>query len=222
MATLAGIGSIVSKASAQQSFEFTNFRVGEIRGWRRAFNQNNWVNVAHGDGSPERGDTAALAMLPADPDYVSYVALMDVKEDGLKGFYEREAGYNIRWVPYQERAPDGSVSRAGEALLCTACADDAEADALWARGGKMEQHCPGSKYVVRWMSRSLRPLWPPPSAKLLPSPGYLHLCAAAHLHAGLLDHFLDSTLLNDRQTTLREHCAVDEATRRIIEAVRVE
>ena len=50
---------------------------------------------------------------------------------------------------------------------------------------------------------------PAPTAQppLLPAAGYLRLCAAAHLRAGLLDHFLDGTLLADRTTTLREYCA---------------
>ena len=85
--------------------------------------------------------------------------------------------------------------------------------------GAMEVHCAGSSYVARWMRRSLRPLWPPPEAELRPSPGYLALCAAAHRRAGVLDHFLDSTLLNDRQTTLREHCRRDEEARRVLESL---
>ena len=113
----------------------------------------------------------------------------------------------------------GTVVNSGEALLCTACDDDVEADGLWAPGGPMERHCAGSEYVADWMSRSLRPLWPPPAAALLPAPGYLRLCAEAHLRAGLLDHFLDSTLLNDRETTLRAFCARDPGTRALVESL---
>ena len=98
--TIAGIGSLVCKASAERSFQFTNFRIGEVRGWRRSFNQANWVNVEHGWGSVLRGTTAALAMVPARPDYVSRVALLDVEDDELAGFYEREAGYHIRSTPF--------------------------------------------------------------------------------------------------------------------------
>ena len=219
--TIAGIGSLVSEASARRSFEFTNFRLGEVRGWRRAFNQANWVNVEHGWGSVETGNTAALAMVPADPEFVSLVALIDVAADELAGFYEREAGYNIRSTPYWERSADGAIANMGQALLCTACADDAEADALWAPGGEMEAHCAGSTYAAEWMARSLRPLWPPAEAALLPAPGYLALCAAAHRRAGvgMLDHFLDSTLLNDRQTSLREHCMRDDEGRRLIDSL---
>ena len=35
----------------------------------------------------------------------------------------------------------------------------------------------------------------------------------------MLDHFLDSTLLNDRQTTLREHCMRDDEARRLIDSL---
>ncbi|EOD25872.1 hypothetical protein EMIHUDRAFT_206076 [Emiliania huxleyi CCMP1516] len=90
------------------------------------------------------------------------------------------------------------------------------ADTLWAPGGAMERHCAGSEYVAAWMRSSLRPLWPPAGAHLLPAPGYLRLCAAAHRRAGLLDHFLDSTLLHDGVTTLRAHCERDEGARRAI------
>ena len=204
--TLVGIGSLVSEASARQSFAFRNFRIGEVCGWRRAFNQANWVNVQHGWGSVARGDVAALAMIPASTDFISHVALLDVDDEDLVGFYEREAGYHIRSTPFCRRGPDGAIVEMGSALMCTACANDAEADALWAPGGEMEKQCSGSEYAAAWMAKSLRPLWPESSARLLPSPGYLRLCAAAHLRAGLLDHFLDSTLLNDRSTTLREHC----------------
>ena len=54
------------------------------------------------------------------------------------------------------------------------------------------------------------------SAPLLPSPGYLRLCAEAHKRAGLLDHFLDCTVLIDGVTTLRDHCARSEEAGRII------
>lgn len=93
--TLVGVGSLVSETSARESFAFTNFRIGQIRGWRRAFNQANWVNVANGWGTADSHDVAALAMVPAEPDVVSRVALLDVDADGLKGFYERETGYRI-------------------------------------------------------------------------------------------------------------------------------
>ena len=217
--TLAGIGSLVSEASAARSFAFTNFRIGEIRGWRRAFNQANWVNVELGWGSVAQGTTAALAMVPADATFVSRVALLDVEDADLADFYERETGYSIQSTPFWERAGDGTMVQKGDALLCTACKDDVEADGLWAPGGAMEAHCAGSKYAADWMRRSLRPLWPPESVPLLPAPGYLKLCAAAHHRAGLLDHFLDSTVLNDGTTTLRTHCIRDAEAQLVMDSM---
>lgn len=218
--TLAGVGSLVSEASALRSFAFTNFRIGEVRGWRRAFNQANWVNVECGWGSTAKHTTAALAMVKADDaDFVSHVALLDVEEADLFSFYERETGYHIRSTPCYERSGDGSMVQTGNALLCTACENDAEADALWAPDGAMEQHCAGSDYAQDWMRRSLRPLWPSKSATLLPAPGYLRLCAAAHMRAGLLDHFLDSTVLNDQTTTLRDFCKQNEEAKRVMETL---
>ena len=217
--TLVGIGSLVSEASARNSFAFTNFRIGEVAGWRRCFNQANWVNVRHGWGSVADGDVGALAMIPASPEYVSSVALLDVTDEELRGFYERETGYHIRSTPFWRRASDGSLQESGHALVCTACADDEEAETLWTPGGAMEAHCAGSDYVRAWMQSSLRPLWPAPSERLLPAPGYLHLCAAAHQKAGLLEHFMDSTLLNDRETTLRAYSEQHGPTRALLDTL---
>ena len=36
----------------------------------------------------------------------------------------------------------------------------------------------------------------------------------------LLDHFLDSTVLNDQVTTLREHCSKDPSARHVLETLR--
>jgi hypothetical protein len=36
--TIVGIGSLVSEESARKSFEFDNFRWGEVKGWARIFN----------------------------------------------------------------------------------------------------------------------------------------------------------------------------------------
>ena len=107
MVTVAGVGSLVSEASpaacwaeftclwytsqdsARESFDFSNFRVGEVedpcvklesrsaplfepwfevRGWRRSFCQSNWVNVASWAKlrSPESSFSYILARLTDD------------------------------------------------------------------------------------------------------------------------------------------------------------
>ncbi|CAE7040162.1 unnamed protein product [Symbiodinium sp. CCMP2456] len=243
--TVAGVGSLVSEASARESFDFSNFRVGEVREWRRSFCQSNWVNVASGGVSLESNEVAALAMVPA-ADYVSHVALLDVVPSELPGFYEREAGYRIVSVPFSVKGQDGSVIEEGQALMCAACDDDAEAERLWAPDGEMARRCEDQSYVREWMSRALRPMWPAPQADmplrpcdcagtaqsvearlappisleelprglvpglpLYPAPGYLRDCAQAHEAAGLLQHFLDSTCLSDRRTTLTDYLAAN-------------
>eukprot|EP00933_Yihiella_yeosuensis_P020579 TRINITY_DN16465_c1_g1_i5.p1 TRINITY_DN16465_c1_g1~~TRINITY_DN16465_c1_g1_i5.p1 ORF type:complete len:254 (-),score=40.64 TRINITY_DN16465_c1_g1_i5:38-799(-) len=235
--TIAGVGSLVSEASAQESFDFKNFRIGEVKGWRRAFAQANWVNVSCGLARVDTNEVAALAMVPTSQDYVSHVALLDVEEEDLYSFYEREAGYRIISVPFTARSrTENGLVETGFALLCTACKDDGEADMLWSVGGEMERHCKGSSYVADWMKSSLRPLWPalpaeplsmtPVSATnsddfqkgLYPAPGYLRGCARAHARAGLLDHFLDSTWLADRRTTLRSYLQANAALKTFLEA----
>jgi len=243
--TIAGVGSLLSEASARESFDFTNFRVGQVRGWQRCFCQANWINVVCGASCTETNEVAALAMVPAAEDFVSHVALMDVVPEELPGFYEREAGYRILSVPYTVQGAETSATESGFALMCVACDDDEEADRLWSPDGPMMTHCVDKDYVVRWMRLSLRPLWPsqepmslqpvdPPleSAEsvedslstmdeaelprglvagrgLYPAPGYLRDCAAAHDAAGLLEHFLDTTLLADRRSSLRSYLSVN-------------
>lgn len=199
--TIAGVGSLVCEASANESFAFTNFRIGQVVGWRRSFCMASWTNIDEEWGTEETGETACLAMVRAsDPDVVSHVALLDVDAIGLRGFYERETGYRIVRVPYSCAA----TGEAGHALLCTACESDAHADTLWAAGGEMARHCAGSQLVADNLAQALRPSWPPVGALLLPAPGYLELCARAHHRAGLLDHLLDSTLVHDGRV-LREY-----------------
>ncbi|CAJ1399304.1 unnamed protein product [Effrenium voratum] len=60
--TIAGVGSLLSPASARESFDFSNFRLGEVRGWRRCFCQANWVTVVCGASRLETNEVAALAM----------------------------------------------------------------------------------------------------------------------------------------------------------------
>eukprot|EP00439_Symbiodinium_sp_Y106_P066660 s744_g10.t3 len=241
--TVAGVGSLVSEDSARESFDFSNFRVGEVRGWRRSFCQSNWVNVASGCVCLQSNEVAALAMVPAAADYVSHVALLDVVPSELPGFYEREAGYRIVSVPFSVRGEDGSLEE-GHALMCSACDDDAEADRLWALDGEMARCCEDQGYVREWMRQLRRCLlfaadMPPrpcdcagtarsvearlsppisleelprglvPGLPLYPAPGYLRDCAQAHKAAGLLQHFLDSTCLSDRRTTLTDYLAAN-------------
>ncbi|CAE7744421.1 unnamed protein product [Symbiodinium sp. CCMP2592] len=236
--TVAGVGSLVSEDSARESFDFSNFRIGEVRGWRRSFCQSNWVNVASGGVCLESNEVAALAMVPAAADYVSHVALLDVVPSELPGFYEREAGDE----------GSSSVEEGQNALMCRRLGEAPQQVPLVTTMPKPTGRAWPSDvgYVREWMSRALRPMWPAPQADmpprpcdcagtarsvearlsppisleelprglvpglpLYPAPGYLRDCAQAHKAAGLLQHFLDSTCLSDRRTTLTDYLAAN-------------
>ncbi len=50
-----------------------------------------------------------------------------------------------------------------------------------------------------------RPYSLPVRTWVYPSPGYLRMVTRAHAKAGIVDNFLDSTLLMDRHTTVRTY-----------------
>ena len=66
-------------------------------------------------------------------------------------------------------------------------------------------------YLHVFCSLPLSTLQPHNEMQIFPSPYYMMLCAAAHERAGMLDHFVDSTLLHDGTTTLRKYISSDAA-----------
>jgi hypothetical protein len=122
--TIIGFGSLVSEASARKSFEFSNFRWGQVKGWARIFNLASCRLIDIGDVRYSTGEIAALSFGMMD-NVTSTVALLDITSDGLKSFLTREAGYFISAVPYLD-----SSGRNGCALVC-AEADDDEIVSIW-------------------------------------------------------------------------------------------
>jgi cytoplasmic tRNA 2-thiolation protein 1 len=222
--TLVGFGSLVSRGSAATSFPFTNFRLGTVRGWARIFNRASPGLLAKGACAPATGEVCGLAFARVAGAAAARVALLDVDAgEGVAAFLKREPFYDIRALPFVD---DAGV--AGVALACCECATDAAAAALWGDAARAWRALAAGRV---WHDGSAEdgsvlpplPLVPvvahcepgalPVREWVYPAPTYLRLCWLAHRRAGLLAHFLDSTLLADRRTTLREYLAANEGTR---------
>eukprot|EP00418_Pyrodinium_bahamense_P091768 CAMPEP_0179030712 /NCGR_PEP_ID=MMETSP0796-20121207/10703_1 /TAXON_ID=73915 /ORGANISM="Pyrodinium bahamense, Strain pbaha01" /LENGTH=203 /DNA_ID=CAMNT_0020726895 /DNA_START=193 /DNA_END=804 /DNA_ORIENTATION=- len=176
------------------------------------------------------GEVASLAMaVTGDTTVRCRVALMDVtEEDGLEGFLHRESTYRILEVPFRDDA-----GAEGLALACGECADE-DIPQLWGPDVWYLRHCTGRiSYVGKSVPAEPIPVVPfcdgapgnpavwleltpgredeeyiydlPPGPWVYPAPGYLRMVYRAHAHTGILDNFLDTTLLMDRKTTLRTY-----------------
>lgn len=62
-----------------------------------------------------------------------------------------------------------------------------------------------SVWIPMTPGRGKRPFRLPDRPHVYPAPGYLRLVYRAHCRGGIEDNFLDTTLLMDRQTTLRAY-----------------
>lgn len=228
--TVLGFGSLVSEASARESFELANFRLGTAAGVQRLFGRADWINIDWGDARVATGEVASLAMaVTGDTSARCRVALMDVTaEEGLEGFLHRESTYRIIEVPFRD-----DLGKEGIALACGECADK-DVVRLWGPDVWYLRHCTGRiSYLSEDVPQEPMPLVPPcggapgdasawleltPGSDeedyvyelpqgpwIYPAPGYLRMVYRAHVKAGILDNFLDTTLLMDRGTTLRSY-----------------
>lgn len=230
LVTVLGFGSLVSEASARESFDFINFRLGTVMGVQRIFNRADWINIDNADARVSTAEVCSLAMAvigAAAPEGGCRVALMDVSADeGVAGFLHRESTYRILEVPFLD---DRDAS--GIALACGEC-EDSDIVNLWGDDVWYLEHCTGQIWYVNGGAGGVMSLVPPvhgepgdpsvwlpftlpdqeqchyvlpPGPCVYPAPGYLRMVYLAHLRAGIADNFLNTTLLMDRITTLRTY-----------------
>ena len=121
-----GFGSLVNEISASKSFALSNFRQGTVRGFRRVFSRADWINIDWGDARTCTGEVCSVALAPCrrgydgDAETEIRVALMEVSEtEGIAGFLDREATYEIIQVPYLD-----DEGRHGVALACGECTEE--------------------------------------------------------------------------------------------------
>jgi hypothetical protein len=171
--TILGFGSLVSESSAKMSFELTNFRLGSITGYRRVFNRSDWINISLGLARIETGEVCSVSLAKTEEtDIISRIALMDVDAgDGLRGFLNREATYDIFEVPYVDDNGDTGV-----ALACGECSDDVIRE-LWGDDCWYMRRCSGKITYFPYPDNRPMPLTPElqvelPGQGLVLEPGY--------------------------------------------------
>jgi hypothetical protein len=232
--TIIGFGSLVSLESARSSFEFRNFRLGTVRGYQRIFNRSDWINISWGDTRIATGETSSLAFAYTGSDTISTIALMDIDaEEGLRGFLHRETAYEIVEVPFVDSSGNTGIGLAcgecSDSRMREIWGDDCWY--LQRCSGKisfvdlpegpiplvpeLEVSSPSGEIFIggdptQLLSMdqelcSMDVIRLPDRTWIYPAPGYLRLVCRAHRTAGILDEFLDTTLLMDRKTTVRSY-----------------
>ena len=199
MPTLVGIGSLLSKESAERSFEVSNFRKGRLDGWRRIFNLVGVTSIRAGRANLETGEIAALAASKNEKSSI-LVSLFDVSEDSMVNYYIREQRYLHKKVLVKE--DDGNHI---EAIICCESTDEQYFDIS----------CKGDQEVFddivgnHWNG----PIWynfpngPPPDLNpptVYPIRPYVRLCLSGAEYLDIMDCFLDNTFLFDGRT-LRQY-----------------
>jgi GMP synthase-like glutamine amidotransferase len=201
-----GFGSLLSEASARLSFpNLTGFRLARLRGFRRVMRHPASIFMERGIGRLQTQELASLCVEHVDVEEEEeeeeagrggtragfLVAAFNIPADELPAFFEREEEFFIVSAPIHEL--DGAVRERG--LVCCASTDD---EYLSRHGRRV--------FTDKYLSAGLDSIWNW-SGPILPCRVYLRHCVLAAEKAGgdVRDDFVDSTLLADRRTTIREH-----------------
>lgn len=195
--TIIGYGSLLSERSARSTFgaEVSRFRLGRLRGYRRAFRHTPSFFVRVGIASVATKELASLSVEECDDEGEIWVSLFDLPESQLDAFRRRENEYDIRSVPYLDA--DGQPG--GEGLLCCNTSDAHQKELNGADAFERDYVSVGLPTLWHWAADS----------GLLPCRTYLRHCVlSARAHGPEVEaNLLDRTLLVDRATTIREHLA---------------
>eukprot|EP01060_Flectonema_neradi_P038729 TRINITY_DN8230_c0_g1_i1.p2 TRINITY_DN8230_c0_g1~~TRINITY_DN8230_c0_g1_i1.p2 ORF type:complete len:250 (+),score=47.90 TRINITY_DN8230_c0_g1_i1:52-801(+) len=195
MPAIVGIGSLLSKASAERSFPVYNFRKARLHGWKRIFNLVGVHSIRTGRANLETLEVAALAAAE-DSNSSILVSLFEVPVDEMSQYYIREQRYVHRKVIVTEE--DGSQT---EAMICE---QNTESQYL-------EVNCNGDKTIYNNIVGDVwkAPIWynfpdgvPPnldPPA-VFPIRQYLRLCLSGAESLNIMDCFLDNTFVYDGRT----------------------
>jgi hypothetical protein len=207
-ATIIGFGSLLSERSARLTLpRLRNFRLGEIRGWRRVFQHTAPVFIERGIANLATREQASLSVEPVPGDAGKnarlVVTMFEVPAEDLPAFFERELEF--RWLAASVRPVDtqgrpllsATDGRPRDGILCAAFASDEEF---------MRERLGNSKAFFHDMFGrfGIKRLWRP---DLLPCGVYLRHCVLAAQARGsaCYESFLDHTFLGDRQTTVRAY-----------------
>lgn len=193
--SIAGFGSLLSQTSALTTFpDLTNFRLAKVNGWRRVFAHSCQVFFDRGIARPETKEISSLSVEPhPDSEIIVTVFEIPATPHSIAAFIERE--HEFRFVAVEPICYHTNVSLNRPAVICGANTD-ANYKAI---------RCPPDEWERRYGRYDIDTLWHDPG--VLPCRTYLRHCvlAAKKLGAEVEANFLDSTLLSDRKTSIREH-----------------
>lgn len=192
-----GYGSLMSEASARQTMPcLRRFGVARVRGLRRIFNLVSISLLRSGQTAVGDKELAAVAAEPAGDDERSELlgSVFEIPARDLEAYREREHRYRFAQVEAQVLDASRRVVATVTAEICLRSSD---AEYREKCGSREEYHRRVGQFYAGALWRD----------DVLPASGYLRLCldAAAALGADILDNFLDSSLLADGVTTIREY-----------------
>ena len=191
MMTIAGFGSLLSETSARSTFpELENFRLGRIDGFRRVFAHACAIFFDRGIARMETKEISSLSVEPnAESSIIVSLFEVEATEDSIAAFIDREHEFAfLRVHPKRlDGSPDGRA-----AVVCGKNTDEKY----------RATRCPPHVWDAMYGRHQLDSLW---RDDVLPCRVYLRHCVLAAQKLGLEaeNNFLDSTVLADRQTTVR-------------------
>ncbi|CAA6661974.1 unnamed protein product [Spirodela intermedia] len=180
--SICGFGSLLSEKSARSTFpELRNFRVAQLRGFRRVF--------AH---TAPTGEISSLSVEPCEGE-ILVVTVFEIYKTEIPSFIERE--HEFRFLAVVPEEPNGSPF-VRSAVLCARYSDDEY----------LRVRCKGSQeiYFQRYGRHNIHKIW---RDDILPCRVYLRHCvlAAKNLGQEAYDNFLDHTFIADRETSIRQY-----------------
>ena len=183
--TIAGYASLMDEESARLTTpSLSRFRYGRISGYRRVFNLVSIINIRRELATGKRLATATAR--PVDG-YELFVCLFDIPLEELPELLARERRLRVTCVP---------IDDGGNAVLFSEYSHE-EYVRDRCGGDPAIFHTEVGQYYDGEIYRD----------DLLPVPAYVMRCVRAHKLAGgaALANLLDTTVLGDGVTTLRDH-----------------
>ncbi|KAJ4802097.1 hypothetical protein LUZ62_014663 [Rhynchospora pubera] len=197
--SICGFGSLLSERSARSTFpHLLNFRLAQLRGFRRVFAHVAPIFFDRGIANPHTGEISSLSVEPCQHELL-IVTVFEINIHDVPSFLKREEEF--RFLAVYPEGLDGTPFP-NRAVLCARYSDEEY----------FQVRCQGSKeiYHDRYGRYNIQKIW---RDDILPCRIYLRHCvlAAKNLGEPAYSNFLDHTYISDRKTTIRQYLATDGA-----------
>ncbi|KAJ4783386.1 hypothetical protein LUZ62_034632 [Rhynchospora pubera] len=197
--SICGFGSLLSERSARSTFpHLINFRLAQLRGFRRVFAHVAPIFFDRGIANPHTGEISSLSVEPCQHELL-IVTVFEINIHDVPSFITREEEF--RFLAVFPEGLDGTPFP-NRAVLCARYSDEEY----------FQVRCQGSKeiYHDRYGRYNIQKIW---RDDILPCRIYLRHCvlAAKNLGEPAYSNFLDHTYISDRKTTIRQYLATDGA-----------